>query len=75
MNKDRRQKIRNAMSELDKVSRMVYSASNEEQDAMDNMPENLQGSFRYSDMEEAVGNMESAIEHIDAALDCLSEAI
>ena len=46
MNKRRRSSIKIAASYLDMAIDLIRDAKDEEQDALDNMPENLQGSER-----------------------------
>ena len=53
----------------------------EEQDCLDNMPESLEGSDRYCCMEEALQNLEDALEEaqgivdsIDTMVSCLEDA-
>lgn len=41
---------------------------------MDNMPEGLQGSDQYEKMEQALDNLEQALEYIGNARDCLENA-
>ena len=59
---------------LNKVSTIIDSARDGEQDALDNMPENLEGTDRYEKMEIAVDNMEDAIEKIDRVVELLTYA-
>lgn len=42
-----------------------------EEEKLDNMPENLQGSERYEMTEQAVENLDSAYESIDSLIDCI----
>ena len=73
MNNTRRTRLRQAADHLETAKQIVSDVCEEEQDAMDNMPENLQGSDRYSDMEDAVSLMEEAVDGIDAALTAISD--
>ena len=73
MNNTRRSRLRQAADHLETAKQIVSGVCDEEQDAMDNMPENLQGSDRYSDMENAVSMMEDAVDGIDTALSSLSD--
>ena len=50
--------IENAKNELDMI---LY----DEESYMDNVPENLQGSYRYQAAEDACANIECAIEALD----------
>lgn len=75
MNKERRNALKNAMSHLEKAIEIISDVRDEEQDSMDNMPENLQGSERYETMEMAVESLEEAIDKIEEAKDSVDEAI
>ena len=46
----------------------------DEQEYFDNMPENLQGSMRGMDAEEAIAAMNEAIASLDNAIDSANEA-
>lgn len=46
----------------------------QEEDALDNMPENLQGSERYEKIEAAVDLLNDASECIDSAIERINEA-
>ena len=65
MNKQRKQKIRVVAKELEVCKEKLQIVLDEEQDCFDNMPENLQGSMRGSDSEDAIDTMESCIEDLD----------
>lgn len=75
MNKNRRSSIMVAAGYLDRVISIVRDAKNDEQYALDNMPENLQNSERYEAMEEAIDNLEDALENLDEAKTCIYRAI
>lgn len=67
MNNQRRKQITKIIdrvselsSMLEELTEMVEDVKDEEQDALDNMPENLMGSDRYTQIETAVENLESA---------------
>lgn len=75
MNKHRRSSIRIAAGYLDMAIDLVRDARDEEQYALDNMPENLQSSERYEAMEEAIDHLEDAISSIDEATGHIDRAI
>lgn len=54
---------------------LVGNVCDKEQDAVDNYPENLQGTDMYEAMERAVDNLESAMEMLDDAKDLLAEIV
>ena len=73
MNKQRKQKIRDVRKEIENCKDNLQKILDEEQDYFDNMPENLQGSMRGSDSEEAIDIMESCIEDLENIISELTE--
>ena len=65
MNNQRRIRLRESSSLLSKALRIINAVKDEEQDALDNFPENLQNSERYTAMEDAIDNLDDAIENIN----------
>ena len=72
MNKARRKEIQKIIKGIENL---VHSILSEEQVAFDNMPENLQGSYRGQESEDAQGSLESAIDALEEAIACLEEII
>lgn len=70
MNKARRKEIQKIIKDIENL---VHSILSEEQVAFDNMPENLQGSCRGQESEDAQGSLESAIDALEEAIACLEE--
>lgn len=70
MNKARRKEIQKVIRDIETL---VQSILGEEQEAFDNMPENLQGSWRGTESEDAQGSLESAIDALEEAIVCLEE--
>lgn len=75
MNDRRRKRLQQAMAALGTVNAAVSAAADEEQDCLDNLPENLQGSEQYEKMENAVSLLQEAVENLDAAFDRIQEAL
>ena len=73
MNKKRRQKIRDVRKEIENCKENLHKILDEEQDYFDNMPENLQGSMRGSDSEDAIDTMENCIEDLENIIKELTE--
>lgn len=69
MNKQRREKIREVRNEIETCMNKLQTILDEEQDYFDNMPENLQGSMRGSDSEDAIDTMESCIDGLDEIIE------
>lgn len=74
MNKNRRVKISEAVSILETALKIVETVRDDEQDCLNNMPENLESSYRYEKMENAVDRLDDAVSSIEEARDALEEA-
>lgn len=70
MNKQRKQKIRQVITNIEICRENLENLLDEEQDYFDNIPENLQGSIRGSNSEDAIDIMESCIDSLE---DVISE--
>lgn len=75
MNNARREKLRGAVARLSDVHSIVDSVCDKELDCMDNMPENLQYTERFEHMEDAVDDLNEALEKLDEAKDHIQAAI
>lgn len=67
MNKRRREKLNAANALLEKASDIIFNVVDEETDALDNTPENLQSSDAYYKREEIIDSLEDAISDISQA--------
>ena len=81
MNKNRRKelmewviKAKDWVAQGEEIKGELESICSDEQDYFDNMPENLQGSQRGMDAEEAIDAMNEAIESMDNAIEAAEEA-
>ena len=74
MNDSRRKVLWQAKGLLREAAALVDLVCDQEEDSLDNMPENLQGSDRYAKIERAVDNLREAMEHIEDAQACIAEA-
>lgn len=72
MNKQRRKEITNIISELEIIKSRLYEVLNDEQISFDNMPENLQYSMRGEESQEAIENMDAAVNSLDEAIENLN---
>jgi len=72
MNKQRRIRLRESNSLLARALQIIYAVKDEEQDALDNFPENLQNSERYTAMEDAIDGLEEAIDCIEQASESIN---
>ena len=75
MDDKRREKLRNVLRILTSAADIVDSVCDKEQDCVDNYPENLQGTERFERMEDAVDNLNDALEKIDDAKLAIESAI
>lgn len=75
MDDKRRGRLRDALKMLASAANIVDSVCDKEQDCLDNYPENLQGTERYERMEDAVDNLNDALEKIDDAKSFVELAI
>lgn len=74
MNKARREAIEKVVGELRDIQSAVEELRDEEQEYLDNIPENLQGSERYDLAEQALENLNSAYDSIEEAASYLEDA-
>lgn len=75
MNDAKRSMLREAVQYLNRATALVDNVADKESDAMDNVPENLQGSDRYSAMEEVVDRLNDASEKIGDAAELVASAM
>lgn len=74
LNKEKRNELNTARELLSKSLDIINRVKDKEQDCLDNMPENLESSERYSTMETAIESLEDAIEKIEEAQDSIDDA-
>lgn len=75
MNRAKRTTLKTAISQLDAALSIVEDVRDEEEADMENLPENLHESEKYSAMEDVINSLEEAIGSIEDARDSLDEAI
>lgn len=73
MNKERRKKIADAISAINKIENLIQNILDEEQESFDNMPEGLQASENGIISEEAQENLDAAIESLEEAISYLED--
>lgn len=74
MNNNRRKKIDEVVSMLETASNLLGQILDEETDCLSNIPENLESSERYCKIEEAIDNMDTALESVEQAIEYVSAA-
>lgn len=72
MNKQRRKMINANVNALETIKSILENILADEQDYFDNMPENLQGSIRGMDSEDAISILEDAVEKLEDCIDGLN---
>lgn len=75
MNKTRRQQLRKWLEDMENIKSELETICSDEQDYFDNMPENLQGSQRGMDAEEAIEHIEEAVSSIEDAISIIEEIV
>lgn len=75
MNKKRRGNLKQALDLINAAGDIIQNALYEEQDSLDNLPENLMESDRYSKMESTVDELEQAIDYIENIKNSVEEAL
>jgi len=74
MNKMRRKEIDEAIELLDQAKSIIESAMEEEQDALDNLPESLQDGERGEVMQSAIDELEAASIAVEEAMGAAGDA-
>lgn len=74
-NKRRGVLLKLAVPSLEKAASYVSQVLDDEQDALDNIPENFESTDRYAKIEEAIESLEEAIESIDSAKESVEAAV
>ena len=74
MNNKRRESLKTALQYLDRAFEIISAVEEEEQDALDNMPENLQYSERYERSEYSVDCLGDARSSVEDAKEKIEEA-
>lgn len=74
MNKSRRSRLIEAMEKMNLAKAIVLAVLEEEESALDSLPENLQSSERADKMEAAIEAMNEAIDSITEAHASLEKA-
>lgn len=75
MNEIKRRALQEALSLIGRAIFITENVCDKEQDAMDNCPENLQNTDRFEAMENAVENLNEAVEGLEDAKSRIEVAI
>jgi molecular chaperone GrpE (heat shock protein) len=74
MNKARRKVLEEVRVQIEELKDALEAVAADEEEYKDNMPENLQGSERYSVTENAVYELQTAVEKLQEAIDGIETA-
>ena len=74
MNTLRRKEIQKIITTLETIQTGIENLQEEEQDALDNLPEGIQESDRGDKMQTAISNLEDTAASITEAIEFLTEA-
>lgn len=75
MNKYRRSILKSVIERLETAIQKIESVKEDEQEAYDNLPDNLNDTDRANDMYENVDDMEDAVSSLQDIIDQLQEII
>lgn len=75
MNKERRTQIKKLTNELEDVKTKLKYILRKEEGILDNTPENLQGTDRYSESENAIDVLDDVVDNLESAIESLNEII
>lgn len=75
MNKERRTQIKKLTNELEDVKTKLKYILRKEEGILDNTPENLQGTDRYSESENAIDVLDDVVDGLESTIESLNEII
>ncbi len=75
MNKERRTQIKQLTNELEDIKTKLKYISRKEEGILDNIPENLQGTDRYSESENAIDVLDDVVDDLESAIESLNEIV
>ena len=75
MNKERKTQIKKLTNELEDVKTKLKYILRKEEGILDNTPENLQGTDRYSESENAIDGVDDVVDNLESAIESLNEII
>lgn len=74
MNNARRKELEKALEKIGEAKDIIQNVLDEEQDAFYNMPESFQEGERGERMQEAIGNLEGAVDSLDEVESYIEDA-
>lgn len=75
MNDARRRQLRRAIVLINEATSIMESVCDQEEEARDNMPENLQSTDRFEAMEDAIDSLNNAAEKLEEAVESIESVM
>lgn len=75
MNNRRRDRLKGVLTSLENAQNTIETVTDQEENALDNIPENLMDSEMYDKIDEAVENLNAAQEKIQEAIESIERAM
>lgn len=75
MNNRRRDRLKGVLTSLENAQNTIEAVTDQEEDALDNIPENLMDSEMYDKIDEAVENLNAAQEKLQETIESIERAM
>lgn len=75
MNNRRRDRLKSVLTSLENAQNTIEAVTDQEEDALDNIPENLMDSEMYDKIDEAVENLNAAREKLQETIESIERAM
>lgn len=74
MNKERRRRLNELQGKIEEIVSIIEDVQGEEQDAYDNLPENMRDGDKGQAMDAAIDEMNNAVQSLNEALSSIESA-
>lgn len=75
MNNRRRDRLKGVLTSLENAQNTIEAVTDQEEDALDNIPENLMDSEMYDKIDEAVENLNAAQDKLQETIESIERAM
>lgn len=75
MNNRRRDRLKSVLTSLENAQNTLETVTDQEEDALDNIPENLMDSEMYDKIDEAVENLNAAQDKLQETIESIERAM
>lgn len=75
MNNRKRNRLKSVLTSLENAQNTLEAVTDQEEDALDNIPENLMDSEMYDKIDEAVENLNAAQERLQETIESIERAM